>query len=216
MPGGRIVGPSAGHVRAMARLDAFKSAYVNMCAMHGMDLDAADFAPGIQRCLWQLHALEDAPPEAWFRLLGTPGGATLLCRDLVPRPVPGGGIDLVSASGAWPIWDANDMRGLHAWLSTVLRDPAVARALRVPDKVTDLDRDLREAGYSFVKQHQAGLHMLSRYHADPAIRASARRWIARIDAQWPGSARIPTAGDPARPLSKLFQQLDLIPEERIA
>jgi hypothetical protein len=58
--------------------------------------------------------------------------------------------------------------------------------------------------------------MLLRYHADPAIRARARRWIARIDAQWPGTTRIATAGDPARPLSKLFQQLDLIPEERIA
>jgi hypothetical protein len=216
MPAGRISGPSAGHVRVMARLDAFKSAYVNMCAMHGMDLDAADFAPGIQRCLWQLHALEDAPPEAWFRLLGTPGGAIVLCRDLVARPAAGGGVELDSASGAWPIWGADDMRGLHAWLGAATRDPAVARALRVPASPAELDRDLREVGYSFVKQHQAGLHMLLRYHADPAIRARARRWIARIDAQWPGTTRIATAGDPARPLSKLFQQLDLIPEERIA
>jgi hypothetical protein len=216
LPGGRLRGPTPGHVQAMSRLDAFKSGYVNMCAMHGMDLDAADFSPGIQRCLWQLRALEDAPPEAWFRLLGTPGDAMALCSDLVVRPGPGGAPQLSSASGDWPVWPHDDMRGLHAWLAGAIRDPALARSLRIPRGLAELDADLGEVGYSFVKQHQAGLHMLARYHRDARIRDRARFWIARIDAQWPGTARIATGGDPARPRAKLFQQVDLIPEERIA
>ena len=216
LPGGQVRGPSPGHVEAMARLDAFKSGYVNMCAMHGMDLDAADFAPGIQLCLWQLHALEDAPPEAWFRLLGTPGGAIVLCSDLVARPGPGGEPRFTSASGDWPLWPGSDMRGLHAWLATAMRDRAQAQALRLPHAIADLDRDLGEVGYSFVKQHQAGLYMLLRYHRDAQVRARAGAWIARIDAQWPNTARVATAGDRTRLRAKLFQQLDLIPETRIA
>jgi hypothetical protein len=58
--------------------------------------------------------------------------------------------------------------------------------------------------------------MLLRYHHDAGVREAARRWIDRIDAAWPGSARIAVSGDPARPMAKLYQQLDLIPEDRIA
>ncbi len=88
LPGGQLRGPSPGHVLSMSRLDAFKSAYANMCAMHAMDIDAADFSPGIQACVWQLLALEQAPPGKWWRLLGAPGFATVLCSDLVPGPSP--------------------------------------------------------------------------------------------------------------------------------
>jgi hypothetical protein len=48
------------------------------------------------------------------------------------------------------------------------------------------------------------------------VREAARRWIDRIDAAWPGSARIAVSGDPSRPMAKLYQQLDLTPEDRIA
>jgi hypothetical protein len=212
LPAGSARGPSPGHSAGFARLDAVKSGYVNLCAMHGMDLDAADFAPGIQVNLWQLHALDAAPPGQWFRLLGAAGPAIALCRDLVRGP----GESFVSASGDWPIWSRDDMRDLHAWLEMQAGDPVHARLLRLPRSIADLDRDLREVGYSYVKQHQAGLYMLERYHPDPAIRAAARRWIARIDAAWPGAARVPVGGDRAYPLAKLFQQLGLIPEDRIA
>ncbi|MFZ9416495.1 MAG: hypothetical protein ACO3CS_16760 [Alphaproteobacteria bacterium] len=216
LPGGQLRGPSPGHVLSMSRLDAFKSAYANMCAMHAMDIDAADFSPGIQACTWQLLALEQAPPGKWWRLLGAPGFATVLCSDLVPGPSPWGGEDMVSASGRWPVWPASDMRELHAWLERMAADTRAARILRLPSGLADFAADLRQVGYSFVKQHQAGLHMLLRYHRDAGVREAARRWIDRIDAAWPGSARIAVSGDPSRPMAKLYQQLDLTPEDRIA
>jgi hypothetical protein len=108
------------------------------------------------------------------------------------------------------------MRELHAWLERMSADPRAARILRLPSGLADFTADLRQVGYSFVKQHQAGLHMLLRYHRDAGVREAARRWIDRIDAAWPGSARIAVSGDPARPMAKLYQQLDLIPEDRIA
>lgn len=194
-------------------LDAFKSAYINMTAMHGMDLGIADFAPGIQVNLWQIMTLEDAPKDKWFLLLGTSKSSTIMIKDCVLKKDAQGGGTLISESGKFPIWDRNDMKGLFAWLQSKLGDPAYKAALGLPEKIEDMQNAVLSVGYSFIKQQQVGLYMLLRYHADPAVRARAKYWIDRIDSTWPGDKPFNNGGPWL--YSKNFQQLDMIPEEKI-
>mgnify|MGYP000157663220 CR=1 FL=1 len=196
-------------------LDAFKSAYVNMTAMHGMDLSAADFSSGVQNNLWQLLTLEEAPPGRWFRLLGTSRGSTIMIKDAVVGIDRWGGKNLISASGKHPLWTENNMKALHAWLEEKSRDAAFKSYLGLPEKTEEMTGAVLSTGYSFIKQQQAGLYMLARYHNDPDVRMKALKWIDKIDETWPGNTRMSTTGSTIWLYSKNFQQLDLISEQKI-